>query len=352
MAAALATPAAASSPVPESPTPTPTPTTSGPNLPSLPSFDPQKVVYQTIDSALYWVDQALLTEMETVWNPLVAGTDNLDSKEGIGGILIDNTKLKEMWGLSLGIATGSLLVLMFALNMLLWLVKEAVGAGHELGRNLVYFLVTVILMATSFFLIQQVVKIDNALVSSVNNQVAIELRSLPAYQGMGLKDPSGIDDIKELLRWLLVGLLVIFVGAELLVLFVIYFVRVILLWVLVVTAPFVLAVSIIPSARGVVVYWLRLLLATVFMKFVNVLVFTTFVFMGAASDVAIMNVLLVFTMLLFMILVPTTIMRALGEPSGALVSVQQTWRNTTHYQPLREAGTRLWSRRPWAKAQA
>jgi hypothetical protein len=76
-------------------------------------------------------------------------------------------------------------------------------------------------------------------------------------------------------------------------------------------------------------------------KFVNVLVFTTFVFMGASSDVALLNEILVATMLLFMILVPATLMRALGEPGGAITAVQQTWRATTHHQPLRQATSTL-----------
>jgi hypothetical protein len=128
---------------------------------------------------------------------------------------------------------------------------------------------------------------------------------------------------------------------ELVVLFVVYFVRLILLWVLVVVAPFAFAFSIIPAGRGLVVYWARLLFATVAVKFINVLVFTTFVFMGAASDVGLLNVVLVATMLLFMIMVPATLMRALGEPGGAIMAVQQTWRATTHHQPLRQATTGL-----------
>jgi hypothetical protein len=174
--------------------------------------------------------------------------------------------------------------------------------------------------------------------------VAIELRSLPAFQGIGLKDPSGIQDVHDLLNAIVIFLLILFVALELVVLFVIYFVRLILLWVLVVVSPFVFAFSIIPAARGIVIYWARLLFATVAIKFVNVLVFTTFVFMGASSDVALLNVLLVATMLLFMVMVPATLMRALGEPSGAITSVQQTWRGMTHHQPLQRATSGVWRR--------
>jgi len=53
--------------------------------------------------------------------------------------------------------------------------------------------------------------------------------------------------------------------------------------------------------------------------------------------VALLNVFLVATMLLFMILVPATLMRALGEPGAAMMSVQQTLRGVTHHEPLRRA---------------
>jgi hypothetical protein len=167
--------------------------------------------------------------------------------------------------------------------------------------------------------------------------VTIELRALPAFQGLGLNDPTPLQDVHDLLRAITLFLVIVFVAMELLVIFIIYFVRLILLWVLVVASPFVFAFSIIPAGRGLVVYWARLLIATVAVKFINVLVFTTFVFMGASSDVALLNVFLVATMLLFMIMVPATLMRALGEPGSAMMQVQQTWRGMTHHEPLRRA---------------
>jgi len=336
--------AAAASP---SPSPSAASQSSGPALPGiqLPSLDPQKVVYQAIAGILYAFDQTLIAEMEQVWNPMVAGTDDLTGKQNFGpGLVVDNSQLSRMWTVSFGIATGSLLVLLFALTALLWLLGQAIGNRHDIWRNLVYFLFTVILMAFSFFLVNQLLMIDNVLVSGVNGQVAIELRSLLAFQRLGLQDPSAIQDVHDLLKAITTLLVIVFVAMELVVLFVVYFVRLILLWVLVVVAPFAFAFSIIPAGRGLVIYWTRLLVATVSIKFVNVLVFTTFVFMGASSDVALLNVFLVATMLLFMIMVPATLMRALGEPGGAIVSVQQTWRATTHHQPLRQATSGLWRR--------
>jgi len=335
MASAPAVAAAA-----ESPSPTPSGQSAGPSLPGvqLPTLDPQKVIYQAIAGILYTFDQTLIGEMSNLCNPMVAGTDDLQGKESFGpGLVVDNTRLREMWGVSFGLATGSLLVLVFALAALLWLLGEAVGSRHDIARNLVYFLFIVILMGSSLFLVSQLLTVDNALVQGVNSQVTIELRSLPAFQGIGLRDPSAIQDVHDLLKAITIFLVVVLVALELLILFVVYFVRLILLWVLVVVAPFVFAFSIIPAGRGLVVYWARLLVATVAVKFVNVLVFTTFVFMGASSDVALLNVFLVATMLLFMILVPATLMRALGEPGSAIASVQQTWRGMTHHEPLRRA---------------
>jgi hypothetical protein len=174
----------------------------------------------------------------------------------------------------------------------------------------------------------------------VNGQVSVELRSLLAFQNLqnaALKDPTAIQDVHDLLKAITTLLVVVFVALELVVLFIVYFVRLILLWVLVVIAPFALAFGIIPAGRGLVVYWTRLVIATVGLKFVNVLVFTTFVLMGAASDVALLNVILVATMLLFMILVPGTLMTALGDPGKGIMAVQETWRATAHHQPLRQA---------------
>jgi hypothetical protein len=323
--------------------PSPTPQN---QLPSLPSLDPQKLIYQTIAGVLYSMDRLLMGEMEQLWNPMVTGTDNLDGSTSFGqALVVDNSHLRSMWGISLGIATGSLLVLLFTLSIVLWMFRSASGGvQHDLARNLVYLFGTVILMAGSFFLITQLIDIDNALVAGVNSQVTIELRALPAYQNLGLQNPSAIQEVDQLLQAISLFLIALFIGLELIFLFVIYFIRLILIWVLVVLAPFVLAVGILPGARGIVIYWIRLVMVTIFLKFVNVLVFMIFVLMGAASAAGLFNELLVLTMLLFMILVPGTLFRAMAEPHLAIASVQETWSRTTHYTPLRAAGGQLWSR--------
>jgi hypothetical protein len=345
LALALAAPtlAATASPSP-SPAVSPSPS-SQVQLPTLPSLDPQKLVYQTIAGLLFGMDQLLMGEMERLWNPMVTGTDDLTGTSTFGPLLVvDNSRLRSMWGVSFGIATGSLLVLLVTLTAVLWMFREATGVRHDLPRNLVYFLATVILMAGSFFLITQVIDIDNALVGAVNNQVTVELRALPAYQNLGLQNPSGIQETSQLLTAISLLLIALVIGLEMIFLFALYFLRLILIWVLVVLAPFVLAVGILPGARGIVIYWARLLLAIIFMKFVNVLVFTTFVLMSAASSAAIFNEILIFTMLFFMILVPGTLFRAMAEPHLALSAASDTWHQTVNYQPLRAAGGQFWQR--------
>jgi hypothetical protein len=315
------------------------------STPSLPGIDPQKAVYQAIAGLLYSVDSLLIGEMEKLWGPMVTGTDNLDGSTSFGqALVVDNSHLRSMWGITLGIATGSLLVLLFTLSVVLWMVRSTVAFQHSLGRNLVYLFVTVILMAGSFFLVTQLIDVDNALVAGVSSQVSVDLRTLPAYQHLGLQNPNAIQEVDLLLQAVSLLVIGLFIAFELIFLFVIYFVRLILIWVLVVLAPLVLAVGILPGARGIVVYWARLLIVTVLLKFVNVLVFMTFVLMGATSAAGLFNELLVLTMLLFMIVMPSLLFRAMAEPSLAFASVQDSWSRATHYAPLRIAGARVMSR--------
>ena len=354
VAVALPTLAATQPPAQSSPSPSPSPTTaatSQPNsvsLPIVPNLDPQKLVYQTLAQVLYSVDNLLIGEMEKLWGPMVTGTDDLNGSTSFGSVVVvDNTKLRNMWTVSLTIATGALLVLLFTLSVVIWMVGEGVGSvRHDLIRNLLYFLVAVILMAASYFLINELLVLDNALVAAVNSGTVVQLTSLPSYQGLGIKDPSGIQEARQLVDIIAIFVIALFVGLELVALFFIYFLRIILIWVLVVLAPFVLAVSILPGARGIAVYWARLLCVTVFFKFVNVLVFTTFVLMGAAAQVALFNLLIVGTLLLIMILVPTTLVRAMAEPHIAAAAFHEGWARTTRYVPLRVASTQIRARLP------
>ena len=310
----------------------------------LPGLDLQKLAYQTIAALLSSVDQMLIGEVEKLWNPMITGTDDLTGTTSFGPLLVvDNTRLQSMWGISLGIATGSLLVLLLTLTVVLWMLRAATGLRHDLPRNLVYFFATVILMAGSFFLITQVIAIDNAMVSAVSSQVTVELRSLPAYQHLGLPNPNSIQAADQLLTAISLLILGLVIGFELIFLFALYFLRLILIWVLVALAPFVLAVGVLPGARGIAVYWARLLLAVIFMKFINVLIFMTFVVLAAGSSAALFNEILIFTMLFLMVLVPLTLFRAMVDPHLALGMTYESWGRMTRAVPLRAAGGRLLS---------
>src|SRR2546430_4073229 len=112
----------------------------------LPGFDPQKVIVQTLAAMLYGVDQELLSTMQNIWNPMVAGTDNIGGQENLG-FLVDNSRLRDIWGISLAVATGSVLVLLFMVMVIYWMLGEfGGGGGHQMARNLVTFLFFVILM--------------------------------------------------------------------------------------------------------------------------------------------------------------------------------------------------------------
>jgi hypothetical protein len=342
LAMAAALPAGAAT----TPTPTPSPSASASTAPSspslsLPGFDPQKAIVQTLAEMLYGIDQEIVSQMQNVWTQMVAGSDNIEGQENVG-VLVDNTKLRTLWGVSLAIATGSVLVLLLTIMAIYWMLGEfSGGVGHALGRNLVTFLFFVMLMSASYFLIARLIDVDNGLVNAINQQVVIELKNLPAFQGSMLPDPNTLNNTQDIIKWLALGLIMVIVAIELVILFVAYFIRIVLIWVLVAGAPFVLALGILPPARGIVIYWLKLLLATIFWKFANVLVFAVLVTMGAVSTVPIYNVLLVAAMLFFMILVPSTLMRALGEPSGAVVAIRQTAHAQAVRRPMALVGGRV-----------
>jgi hypothetical protein len=113
------------------------------------------------------------------------------------------------------------------------------------------------------------------------------------------------------------------------VLIVVYFIRLVMIWVLVAVAPFAFAATILPGGQAVAVHWAKLTFTAVFLKFLNTLVFLTFVFMATASGTGLYNELLVLGMLFFMILVPRFLMRAMAEPGGLASAVRTTWIQTS-----------------------
>jgi hypothetical protein len=248
----------------------------------------------------------------------------------VGGVLaVDNSKLQVVWGISLGIATGSLLVLMVTLLAVTMVTQQMVSQRSDAVRGAGMVLGAVALMGASFFLVTLLIMVDNGLVSAFRGNVVLELRSLPAWQGIGLQDPNTLTDTHDLLLALLEGLLMLVVVVELAVLVVIYFIRIVMIWILVAVAPFAIAAIILPGGRAVAIHWAKLTVTAVFLKFVNTLVFLTFVFMAAASGTGLYNELLVLGMLFFMILVPRFMTRAMAEPGGLASAIRTTMAETT-----------------------
>src|SRR5205823_13483583 len=72
-----------------------------------------QLAYSAIGHTLYTLDGYLVDGLDGLWKPLVVGEDNLQGGKQIGGVLeVDNSKLQVIWEISLGIATGSRMVLM------------------------------------------------------------------------------------------------------------------------------------------------------------------------------------------------------------------------------------------------
>ena len=296
---------------------------------SLGATDFVQLAYSAVGSTVYALDGYLVDVLNGLWKPLVVGEDDLEGGKQLGSVLeVDNSKLQLVWGISLGIAAGSLLVLIVTLIAVTMITRQMVTQGSDALRAVVMVFGTVVLMAGSFFLVRQLIAVDNGLVSAFSSNVTLDLRSLPAWQGIGLQNPDTLTTTHDLLIALLEGLLMLAVVVELAVLIVVYFIRLVLIWVLVAVAPFALAASILPGGQGVAVHWAKLTFTAVFLKFLNTLVFLTFVFMAAASATSIYNELLVLGMLFFMIMVPRFLMQAMSEPRGLMQAARSTWLRT------------------------
>ncbi|MBO0681942.1 MAG: lytic transglycosylase domain-containing protein [Candidatus Dormibacteraeota bacterium] len=284
-----------------------------------------RLMYDTVGHALYVIDGYLNDLLQSGWGQMVVGEDNLQGGKQVGGVLlVDNSRLLLVWEVSLGIALGSILVLIVTVTAVAWITEQFVSLRHQAARGLAFILAAVALMAASYFLVMQLIAIDNGLVEQLNRGVTLQLQSLPAWQGIGLQDPNTISSLQDLRAAIVNLFLMLAVVLELAVLVAMYFVRVVLIWILVAVAPFAFAAGILPGGMGVVMHWVRLTIATVFFKFINTLVFLAFVFMAGAGSQGLYNELLVLGMLLFMILVPRILMRALSEPRGLAVAVRST----------------------------
>ena len=288
-----------------------------------------QLAYSAIGHTLYSLDGYLVDVLNGLWQPLVVGEDNLEGGKQIGGVLeVDNSKLHLVWEISLGIATGSLLVLMLTLVAVTLVTQQVVSQRRDAVKGAVMVIGAVALMAASFFLVSQLIAVDNGLVSAFSGNVALELHSLPAWQGIGLQNPDTLTTAHDLLMAVLEGFLMLVVVVELALLIVVYFIRLVLIWVLVVVAPFALAAMILPGGKAITIHWAKLTFTAVFLKFLNTLVFLIFVFMAVVSGIGFYNELLVLGMLLFMILVPRFLMRAISEPRGLAKALRTTYLRT------------------------
>jgi hypothetical protein len=312
-----------------------------PSLPGLPSIDPGKLIAQAIAEIGYAADAAMLKSFEGLWNAMLAGEDNIGGKESwAGAVVFDLTPVKKAWGIALAIAAGSSLLTLVFLIAVLWLMLSG-GARHESARLLVRVLGIVIVMSASFFLIAQVIEVDNALVGAINSGVALELRQLPAYQGLGLKDPSSLQQMSDIANALILTAGVLILIVEMFLVTALYIVRVIVIVALVVSSPFWILAGVLPGGLGVTVYCARLLLATIFMKFVNALIFGAFLLLAASAQ-GVFNVLLLAGLLFVMLLVPGTLFRAMAAPHPLVMSAHETLRGAVTYAPLRAGAGAVW----------
>src|SRR5205823_11842593 len=116
---------------------------------------------------------------------------------------------------SLGIATGSLMVLLLTLVAVTWITQQMVSQRNDAVRGFGMVIGVVALMGASFFLVSQLIAVDNGLVTAFSGSVALQLRSLPAWQGIGLQNPSTLTNAHDLLMTVIEGLLMLVVALEL-----------------------------------------------------------------------------------------------------------------------------------------
>src|SRR5439155_26545803 len=117
-----------------------------------------------------------------------------------------------------------------------WITQQAVGQRSDAVRAICMVFAAAAVMGASFFLVSQLIAVDNGLVTAFSGRVALQLRSLPAWQGIGLQNPSTLTDAHDLLMAIMEGFLMLVVALELGVLIIMYFIRLVLIWILVETA--------------------------------------------------------------------------------------------------------------------
>lgn len=194
-------------------------------------------------------------------------------------------------------AAGALLVAVFTYSSL----RTVVGAGdarHHLQVVLPRALVALALAVVSLPLIQQVINLNNALSAVVAGGGSVNLARVPwdsPLSGSALQSAS--TNI-----FLLIFSAALVVAVVILVLA--YVVRYTLLAVLCAAAPLAAITWILPETRAFSRQWLRLLVITLFMQFVQLLVLRSAIALAFAHGQGVIGILYAFAALYLMLRVP------------------------------------------------
>lgn len=216
-------------------------------------------------------------------------------------------------------AAGALLVAVFLYSSLRT-VAAAGDARHHLQVVLPRVLVALALGLTSLPLIQQAINLNNALCSVVAGGGNVSLAQLPwesPLSGSALQSASA-----NVFLLLFAAALVIAV----VILVLAYVIRYTLLAVLCAAAPLAAIAWVLPETRGFSRQWMRLLVITIFMQFVQLLVLRSAVALAFARGHGVIGTLYGFAALYLMLRVP-----------GAL-------NVASHYGASAESAGRRWAR--------
>ncbi|MGC1183748.1 MAG: conjugal transfer protein TrbL family protein [Candidatus Dormiibacterota bacterium] len=216
-------------------------------------------------------------------------------------------------------AAGALIVAVFLYSSLRT-VASAGDARHHLQVVLPRVLVALALAVTSLPLIQQAINLNNALCAVVAGGGNVSLAQLPwesPLSGSALQSAS-----TNVFLLLFAAALVIAV----VILVLAYVIRYTLLAVLCAAAPLAAIAWVLPETRGFSRQWMRLLVITIFMQFVQLLVLRSAVALAFARGHGVIGTLYAFAALYLMLRVP-----------GAL-------NVASHYGASAESAGRRWSR--------
>ena len=196
------------------------------------------------------------------------------------------------------LATGSALVVAVLLYSSLRTVVSAGDARHHLQLILPRVLMALALGVVSLPLLQQAINLNNALSTVVSGGGAPSLAQLPWVSPL---DGSALHSAASNIFLLLFAAALV-VGIVILVLA--YVVRYTLLAVLCAAAPLAAIAWVLPETRAFSRQWLRLLVVTLFMQFLQLLVLRTAMELAFAHGHGLVGTLYAFAALYLMLRVP------------------------------------------------